>query len=80
MASNGQGHGGGRSVASDVAADLNDGTLYVVWQDPRFTGFQRVEVGFSMSRDGGATWSNPIIVNQTPSNTANGLRQQAFLP
>ena len=37
------------------------------------------EVAFSMSLDGGFTWSAPIKVSQTPANS-NPLRQQAFLP
>jgi hypothetical protein len=61
----------------DVAVDPDDGSLYAVWQDARFNGFD--EVAFTMSTDGGYTWSVPIKINQTPPN-ANPLRQQAFLP
>ena len=64
----------------DVAVDAATGNLYAVWQDSRFSGFRLDEVAFSMSTDGGLTWSTPIKVNQTPVNTTNGLRQQAFLP
>ncbi len=62
----------------DVAVDPDNGNLYVVWQDTRFRGVE--EVAFSMSTDGGFTWSEPIRINQTPADTANPLRQQAFLP
>ena len=65
------------SILFDVAVDPVNGNLYTVWQDARFSGVD--EVAFSMSSDGGFTWSAPIKVNQTPVN-ANQLRQQAFLP
>lgn len=61
----------------DVAVDPENGNLYAVWQDARFNGFD--EVAFSMSTDGGFTWSTPIKINQTPAN-GNELRRQAFLP
>jgi hypothetical protein len=64
----------------DVAVDSDNGNLYAVWQDARFSDFGFDEVAFSMSTDGGLTWSAPIKVNQTPANTTNPLRQQAFLP
>jgi hypothetical protein len=63
----------------DVAVDPDSGDLYAVWQDSRFSNFDYDEVAFSMSSDGGYTWSAPIKINQTPSRT-NPLRQQAFLP
>ena len=65
------------SVLFDVAVDPDNGNLYAVWQDARFSGFD--EIAFSESTDGGFTWSTPIIINQTPAST-NPLRQQAFLP
>ena len=37
------------------------------------------EVAFSMSTDGGFTWSEPMKINQTPDNIPL-LRRQAFLP
>jgi hypothetical protein len=51
--------------------------LYLVWQDGRFNGLDTV--AFSMSTDGGTTWSNPVQINMTPPN-ANPLRTQAFIP
>lgn len=66
------------SILFDVAVDPIDGNLYAVWQDTRFNGIE--EVAFSMSADGGYTWSAPIKVNQTPPNATNHLRAQAFLP
>jgi uncharacterized membrane protein YagU involved in acid resistance len=62
--------------APDVAIDRRTSALYVVWQDARFRGND--EVAFTMSTDGGRTWSPPIRVNQTPPN-ANPLNQQAFI-
>ncbi|HEX9331882.1 MAG TPA: sialidase family protein, partial [Anaerolineales bacterium] len=61
----------------EIAVDPNNGNLYVVWQDSRFSGVD--EVAFSMSTDGGFTWTSPIKVNQTPrSDTV--ANQQAFVP
>ena len=63
----------------DVAVDPANGNLYAVWQDGRFSNFQYNSIAFSMSTDGGFTWSAPIRVNQTPDNIPVGNRQ-AFLP
>jgi hypothetical protein len=61
----------------EIAVDRNNGNVYAVWQDARFSGVD--EVAFSMSKDGGFTWSTPVRINQTPrsSTTAD---EQAFLP
>lgn len=73
------------SLLFDVAVDPRRGTLYAVWQDKRFRSFTFEgfslgdKVVFAMSRDGGVTWSTPILVSQTPRN-ANRFREQAFLP
>ena len=61
----------------EMAIDHHNGNLYVVWQDSRFSGVD--EVAFSMSSDGGFTWSAPIKVNQTPRNP-NAADEQAFVP
>jgi hypothetical protein len=63
----------------DVAQDPHNGYLYAVWMDGRFSGGQYNSIAFSMSTDGGATWSAPIQVNKTPTNIAAG-DQQAFMP
>jgi hypothetical protein len=65
------------SILFDVAVGPTDGNLYAVWQDVRFNNIE--EVAFSMSTDGGFTWSEPIKINQTP-NDKPLLRRQAFLP
>ena len=61
------------------AVDHQSGNLYAVWEDGRFSNFQYNDVAFSMSSDGGFTWSQPIRVNQTPPNNMP-LNRQAFYP
>src|SRR5579859_6579526 len=50
------------------AVDSRSGNLYAVWEDGRFSNFQYNDISFSMSSDGGFTWSAPIRINQTPLN------------
>src|SRR5262249_14168967 len=64
---------------SDVAVDPANGNLYAVWPDTRFGNSQYTSIAFSMSADGGLTWSAPIKINQTPGNIPAG-NQMAFLP
>lgn len=61
------------------AVDPRSGNLYATWEDGRFSNFQINEIAFSMSADGGFTWSAPVRVNQTPLNLPLANRQ-AFLP
>lgn len=61
----------------EVAVDPNNGNLYVAWQDTRFSGVD--EIAFSMSTDGGVSWSTPIRVNQTP-RSADVANEQAWVP
>jgi hypothetical protein len=78
------------SILYSVAVDPNSGTIYLVWQDDRLTlpatcttpaGSIPVDgIRFSQSTDGGATWSPPVQINQTPVNATNPCRQQAFIP
>jgi hypothetical protein len=56
-----------------LAVDPRSGTLYMVWEDARFSGGQREGIAFAHSTDGGNTWSLPIQVNQVPD-------VQAFTP
>ena len=65
------------NILFDVAIDRNNGNLYLVWQDGRELGLDRV--AFSMSTDNGASWSAPAIINKTPSSPRN-FRNQAFVP
>jgi hypothetical protein len=60
------------------AADRR-GNLYAVWEDGRFSNFQYNDIAFSMSSDGGLTWSSPIRINQTPLNVTP-LNRQSFYP
>lgn len=79
----------GGDVIPEVAVDPTNGNLYVVWQDARFSAAAAGGVGdptqlideiaFTMSTDGGRTWSPVIKVNQTPSALPLGNRQ-AFTP
>ncbi len=55
--------------------DLQNGNLYAVWEDGRFSNFQYNDIAFSMSADGGFSWSAPIRVNQTPVNISAASRQ-----
>ena len=69
----------GESLISVTADPKNNRTLYAVWTDGRFSNFTHDDIAFSMSTDGGLTWSDPIKVNQTPTNIPAG-NQQAFTP
>ena len=55
------------------AIDPNNGDLFFVFQDSRFSGGKFEEVAITASFDGGATWTKPIRVN-TPTGS------QAFTP
>jgi len=63
-------------ILPEIAVDPSSGNLYVVWQDRRFTG--RSAVAFSMSTDGGRTWTAPVGINKTPA--LGNLNDQAFTP
>src|SRR5439155_6947760 len=56
-----------------------NGNLYQVWADARFSNFKHNDIAFSMSTDGAVTWSEPIKINQTPTNIPED-DQQAFTP
>lgn len=58
------------SLIPGVAADPVTGTLFVVWQDSRFSGGLRDGIALSTSIDAGLTWSMPIQVNQAPQVAA----------
>jgi hypothetical protein len=69
----------GESIVSVTADPRHNGTLYAAWADGRFSNFTHEDIAFSMSPNGGLTWSTPIKVNQTPTTIAIG-NQQAFTP
>ena len=50
-------------ILGTFAADPDDGTLYAVWQDSRFSSGARDAIVLSRSTDGGLTWSAPVRVN-----------------
>jgi hypothetical protein len=55
-----------------VALDRASSTIYLVWQDGRFSGSQREGIAFSKSV-GGRRWSTPVQINQAKN-------VQAFTP
>jgi hypothetical protein len=67
------------SVAVDHSGGPNNGNLYAIWTDGRFSNFSHDDIAFSVSKDDGKTWSDPIKVNQTPTTIPAG-DQQAFTP
>lgn len=60
------------------SVDMRNGNLYAVWEDGRFSNFQYNDIAFSMSTDGGFSWSAPIRVNQTPLTIPTANRQSFF--
>ncbi len=46
----------------DIAVGA-DGSMYVAWQDGRFSGGAHEDIALAESRDGGLTWSAPVRVN-----------------
>ncbi len=74
-------------IIPEIAVDANNGALYLVWQDARFSSESGLndaaqlvdEIAFSMSVNGGRSWSRPVKINQTPSTLPLGNRQ-AFTP
>jgi hypothetical protein len=60
-------------ILPEIAVDPRKGkrTVYLVWQDARFTGADQVVL--SRSSDGGRTWSAPKLVSENPAT-------QAFTP
>ena len=51
-----------------------EGNLYAVWQDRRFSPSGASKIAFSMSTDGGLTWSTPIRADQSAGDAP------AFVP
>jgi hypothetical protein len=54
-------------IIPDITVDNTTGTIWVAWQDARFSGQQRDGIAVSKSTDGGRTWSAPNQVNKAPS-------------
>ena len=58
----------GATLASIAAGP--GGTLWVAWQDARFSGGLRDAIAVSRSNDGGLTWSAPLAINREPGVSA----------
>ncbi len=54
-------------IIPEIAVDPNSGNLYTVWQDGRFNN-NFSHIAFSMSVDGGLTWTDPVKIDKTPDN------------
>ena len=54
------------SIVPQIAA-ATDGSLFVAWQDSRFSNGARDGIALSRSGDGGLTWSTPVQVNGDPA-------------
>jgi len=61
------------TVVPSVAVDAASGTVFVAWEDARFSGGTHDGIAFAKSTDGGKTWSQPVQVNGAPA-------AQAFTP
>jgi hypothetical protein len=62
-------HNGLPVTAADVSSGKDRGSIYVTWIDER-SGTGDSDVWLSASRDGGATWSAPLRVNDDPKGAA----------
>ena len=67
-------------ILFDVAVDRNDGTLYAVMQDARFSGFGYDTIALTRSTDGGTSWSPLIRINPGSEAGARPDDRQAFTP
>lgn len=54
----------------DIAVDSNNGYLYVVWEDGRFSDLDHADIAFMVSKDGGNTWTEPVKINKTTNQAA----------
>ncbi len=59
-------------ILPEFAVDRTTGFYYATWQDARFTG--HAQIAFSMSKDGGASWSPTIRISPPTDNN------QSFTP
>jgi BNR repeat-like domain len=59
-------------ILPDIAVDPRAGTsnLYIVWQDARFTQFDRDQIVLASSSDGGLTWTDPKRVSENKATQA----------
>lgn len=62
------------TLEADLAIDTSNGSMYAAWADARFSGKESIGAVMMTSKNGGATWSDPInILPNTPT-----LAQAAF--
>lgn len=61
------------AILGQIAAAPTGDTLYVVWQDARFTNGARDAIAISRSTNGGLTWS-------APSRVSTNINVAAFTP
>ncbi len=54
----------------DIGVDPVRGTLYVVWEDSRFSVFDHNDIALTISNDGGLSWSVPVKINRSPAGVA----------
>lgn len=59
------------------AVNATNGFLYAGYQTGQFRSDFLPQIGLTVSRDGGHTWSERVMVNRTPQNAPN---PQAFTP
>jgi hypothetical protein len=59
-------------IIPELASDERAGTdtVYMVWQDARFSGGQYDQIAFSKSTNGGITWSVPKRISTAPATFA----------
>ncbi|HEX6351344.1 sialidase family protein [Actinophytocola sp.] len=59
-------------IIPSIATDERPGhdEVYAVWQDARWNGFQRDQIAFSKSTDGGLTWTPAVRINSDASTQA----------
>jgi len=67
-------------ILFDVAVNRDDGALYAVVQDARFSGFRYDTIALTRSTDGGATWSPLVRINPGSDAGARPDDRQAFTP
>lgn len=53
-----------------AVAAAADGTLWLAWQDSRFSGGQHDGIALTRSTDGGLSWSVPVAANGSPAVAA----------
>jgi hypothetical protein len=67
----------GEGFVFSVNENPKTGVLYLVFQSTQFRSDFLSQIGLTISRDGGFTWSAPVMINRTPQNVPN---PQAFTP